>query len=82
MDHRFVRRDLVMVRDLVLVMERDLVCDELLGTALSKLGLGLLEPSPTTALRTQTTDGSPSSIFCQLLPSSCDPNRCPLRVPK
>jgi len=40
------------------------------------------EVPSTTALRTQTTDGSPSSILCQVFPSSFDPNSWPLRVPK
>jgi hypothetical protein len=40
------------------------------------------EASSTTALRMQTTDGSPSRILCHVLPSSREPKICPLRVPK
>jgi hypothetical protein len=66
----------------VLPLERELVAREevevLFGTARTKPAVA----SSTTALRTQTTEGKPSSILCQVFPSSREPNSCPLRVPK
>ena len=74
-DHFFVRRDLFVATDLA----RDEVADD---NALVNVGVAPGEASSTTAFRMQTTGGSPSSIFCHVLPSSLEPKSFPLRVPK
>jgi hypothetical protein len=79
-DHLFfVGRDLFVGRDWRVEgnLDRDLGAD----AALCDVGHNPEAPSKT-AFRTQTTDGSPSSIFCHVLPSSREPKSCPLRVPK
>ena len=63
-------------------VDRDFDRDEIAVAALGKIGAKPPEVSATTAFRTQTTDGRPSSIFCHVLPSSREPKSCPLRVPK
>jgi len=70
----FVGRDLRVVADFV--------GDEIARDSLGDFGPDLPEASSTTAFRMQTTDGSPSRILCHVLPSSREPNICPLRVPK
>src|SRR5207253_5325496 len=65
-----------------LLFDLDFVCGEGAGAALGNVGPKPPEASSTTAFRTHTTDGSPSSIFCHVLPSSRSPKSCPLRVPK
>src|SRR5580700_10196420 len=71
MDHRWLRP--------VLLFERDFRGRDRVGTALGGV-VPRPEASSTTALRTQTTDGNPSRIMCQVIPSSREPNSCPLRV--
>jgi hypothetical protein len=73
-NHRLVRRDLFVAGDFAR--------DEVASDALDNVGPEPAEASSTTAFRTQTTAGSPSSIFCHVLPSSVEPKSCPLRVPK
>ena len=70
----FVGRDLRVVADFV--------GDEIACDSLDDLGRDSPEASSTTAVRMQTTDGSPSRILCHVLPSSREPKICPLRVPK
>jgi len=74
-DHLFVLRDLFVASDFA----RDEIADD---NALGDVGVELGEASSTTAFRMQTTGGSPSSIFCHVLPSSLEPKSFPLRVPK
>jgi hypothetical protein len=70
----FVGRDLRVVADFV--------GDEIACDSLDDFVPDSREASSTTAVRMQTTDGSPSRILCHVLPSSREPKICPLRVPK
>jgi hypothetical protein len=73
-DHLLVRRDLLVAEDFAR--------DEAATAVLGNVGPEPPEASSMTAVRTQTTAGSPWSIFCHVFPSSLDPKSCPLRVPK
>src|SRR5437868_7830949 len=70
-DHFFLRVDLVVAR---FAVDIDLPRVEVRSGALGReAAAGLEDWSSITALRTQTIDGRPSRIFCQLFPSSVDP---------
>ena len=73
-DYFFVRRDLLAAR----VFDRDDTAD----TDDLRLGVELEDARSKTAVRIQATGGSPSSIFCHVLPSSVELKSLPLRVPK
>ena len=70
-----MRPDFFVARD----FGRDDVADD---DDLREVGVELGEVSSTTAFLTQTTGGSPSHIFCHVLPSSVELKSLPLRVPK
>ena len=74
--HLVFRRDLLAAEDLV----RDGPDDD--GASLGAEGRGPEETSSIIAVRTQTMEGSPSTILCHVFPSSSEPKSCPLRVPK
>jgi hypothetical protein len=74
MDYLFGRR--------VLFFDRDFAFREEAGQGPGNADAKPPEVSSMNALRTQTTDGNPSSIFFHVLPSSQEPKSCPLRVPK
>src|ERR1700721_545152 len=77
MDYLFVRR--VLLVEMVLV---DFVRWEDAGAAPREVGGTTPEAYSTSALRTQTTEGNPSSIFSHVRPSSREPKSWPLLVPK
>ena len=74
-DYFVVRRDLLAAS----VFDRDDTADT---DDLRGLGVELEDARSKTAGRIQATGGSPSSIFCHVLPSSVELNSLPLRVPK
>jgi hypothetical protein len=75
-DHPFVRRDGFAEPDLL----RDVIADD--DDNLRGVGVETRDVSSKTAFRMQATGGSPSSILCQVRPSSVEPKSLPLRVPK
>ena len=74
----------MLLRDLLdaIDFDRDEVTDNDLRGDLGNVRIEPEDASSTMALRTHVIGGNPSSILCQVLPSSLEPNSFPLRVPK
>src|SRR6266487_6480622 len=79
MDHFLVRP--VLLLEMFLVDFVDFVRWDDAGAVLREVG-ATPEAYSTSALRTHTTEGKPSSIFSHVRPSSREPKSWPLLVPK